>query len=209
MSSGRHEVAAGATATEAARNDGSPSRIVEEPGMGSLEVFALDTSEEALVALLRDVFENYWQSIYFGPLIQGAAWEIKAPGPPRKVGLYDGYLTVDFGPWHFHLCIGDHRGSAGNPVDPELASHRRTARAELYRQLTDDGTANSWALRLYNGRDEQQITVFLPSPFLSDELRPLSSPDWARLAMWDHLRKTYLNLEPDPRDRTGTGFVHG
>jgi len=27
--------------------------------------------------------------------------------------------------------------------------------------------------------------------------------------MWDHLRKTYLGLEPDPGDRTGTGFVHG
>jgi len=27
--------------------------------------------------------------------------------------------------------------------------------------------------------------------------------------MWDHLRKTYLGLEPDPGDRTGTGFAHG
>lgn len=186
----------------------TPQTVVE-PGMGVLEVFPLDTSEDTLFALLRDVFENYWQVILFGPLIQGAAWEIKAPGAPRKMVLNDGYLTVEFGSWHFHICIGRHRGSSKNPVDPALAAHRRTGRAELYRQLQDDGTPNSWGLRLLNGQDEQQLTVFLPNPFLSGESKPLPTPDWSRLAMWDHLRKTYLGLDPDPKDRTGTGFSHG
>lgn len=176
--------------------------------MGTLELFRLDASEETLFALLSDVFENYWRVIHFGPLIQGAAWEIRAPNAPKKISLYDGYVTVEFGSWHFHLCIGDTKGPPANPTRPELAAHRRAARAELYRQLKDDGTPNSWGLRLFNGKGEQQITVFLPSPFLSDDLEPLPSPDWSRLAMWDALRKTYLKLDPDSKDRTGTRFVH-
>ena len=182
---------------------------VVEPGLGTLEVFALETSEAPLRALLTDIFQNHWRAIQFGPLIEGAAWEIAAPNAPRKMAMLDGYLTVDFGAWHFHLCIGPHRGSAASPVSPALAAHRRTARAELYRQLNDDGAPNSWGLRLLNGHHEQQLTVFLPNPFLSDELRPLPKPDWSRLALWDHLRHTTLGLPPDPKDRTGTGFVHG
>ena len=139
-------------------------RTVTEPGMGTLEVFALDTSEAALVALLTDIFENHWRAICFGPLIEGAAWEIAAPNAPRKMSLLDGYLTVDFGAWHFHICVGPHRGSAAAPVSPALAAHRRTARAELYRQLNQGGAPNSWGLRLLNGHDEQQLTVFLPTP---------------------------------------------
>ena len=185
----------------------SPKTVVE-PGMGTLEVFALDTSEQTLYQLLCDVFENYWQLIHFGPLIQGAAWEVRTANAPERVTLYDGYITVDFGTWHFHLCIGTTKGSRSHPTPPELAAHRRTARAELYRQLLADGTPNSWGLRLYNGKDEQQITVFLPSPFLSDDLTPLPAPDWSRLALWDTLRKRYLGLDPDPKDRTGTRFVH-
>ena len=179
-------------------------RTVTEPGMGTLEVFALDTSEAALVALLTDIFENHWRAICFGPLIEGAAWEIAAPNAPRKMSLLDGYLTVDFGAWHFHICVGPHRGSAAAPVSPALAAHRRTARAELYRQLNQGGAPNSWGLRLLNGHDEQQLTVFLPNPFLTDDLKPAARPDWSRLALWDHLRKTTLGLPPDPKDRTGT-----
>lgn len=184
-------------------------KTVVEPGMGTLEVFALDTSEETLFALLRDIFENYWSMIHFGPLIQGAAWEIRAPCAPQRISLYDGYITVDFGAWHFHLCIGPTEGSRTHPTPPELATHRRTARAELYRQLQGDGSANSWGLRLFNGRGEQQLTVFLPSPFLSDDMKPLPRPDWSRLAMWNALRKRYLDLDPDPKDRSGTHFEHG
>lgn len=73
------------------------AETIVEPGMGTLEVFALDTSEDTLFAFLRDVFDNYWQVIHFGPLIQGAAWEIRAPAAPRKISLCDGYITVDFG----------------------------------------------------------------------------------------------------------------
>ncbi len=183
-------------------------RTVTEPGMGTLEVFPLDTSEKALFALLEDVFANYWRNIVFGSMVQGAVFEIRAPNAPRRISVLDGYLTVDFGAWHFHVCIGAHKGSAAHPVDRALAAHRRTARAELYRCLDDDGAPTSWGLRLLNGKDEQQMTVFLPNPFLSEDQKVLKTPEWSRLALWDHLRKTTLDLDPDPKDRTATAFAH-
>jgi hypothetical protein len=185
-------------------------RIADEPGMGRLEIFPLQTDEASLLALIKHIFETYWESILFGTLIQGAAWEVKAPGPPRKVGFLDGYVTVDFGAWHFHLCIGETKGVGASPTPPALARHRRCARAELYRGLNPKtGAPNLWGLRMFNGEDEQQMTVFLPSPFLGDDGRPVRPPRWERLAAWDDLRQRCLGLAPDPFDRTGTSFVHG
>jgi hypothetical protein len=174
-----------------------------------LEIFPLDPTEETLVNLLTELFRDHWGKIIFGPLIQGAVYEIKATEPPGKIGMLDGYLTVDFGAWHFHLCIGEHKGSANNPTDPDLARHRRTARAEFYRRLNPDGSVGSWGIRLFNGKDEQQITIFLPNAFLSDDMKYLKTPDWSRLALWDDLRRRYLGLEPDPKDRSGKTFFHG
>lgn len=178
-----------------------------EPGMGTVEVFALPVDEPTLLAVLRDVFENHWDEIRFGVLIQGAVFEIRAPVPPR-IGTLDGYVTVDLGASHFHICIGEHRGEPRQPVTAELARHRRCHRAELYRVLHDDAPV-AWGLRMFNGADEQQLTIMLPNPFLDDDQEPLTIPDWNRLSCWDELRGTYLALEPDPRDRTALRFHHG
>lgn len=182
-----------------------PFTVVEK-GMGTLELFPLEPAEPLLFQLLEDLFSNYWKDIRFGILIQGAAWEIAAPNKPRRVSLLDGYLTVDFGPWHFHICIGEHKGGAKHPVEPELATHRRTSRAELYRVLNEQGQPISWGLRLFNGKEEQQLTVFLPNPFLSSDGRILKEPDWSHLCLWDHLRKTYLQLKSEEKDRSATQF---
>ncbi len=187
----------------------SQSKIVTEPGEGTLEIFSLPTDTAFLQTLISDIFENYWDQIYFGTAVQGAVWEVRAPNAPRRIGMLDGYLTVDFGAWHFHLCIGDHRGTARNPTSPELARHRRTARAELYRRLRENGRPSSWGLRLFNGHDEQQMTVFLPNPYLTVEQEILKEPRWEHLAMWDHLRKTYLGLEPESKDRTASRQLCG
>jgi len=186
----------------------STPKIVEEAGWGTLEIFDLEPTEELLQQLLTDLFTNHWEQIHFGPLIQGAAWEIKALEAPKRVAMLDGYLTVDFGAWHFHICIGAHKGTRNHPTPPELARHRRTSRAELYRQINTDGTPNSWGLRLFNGNDEQQITVFFPNPFLSNEMKYLHEPDWSHLELWDYVRKTYLGLEADARDRSGRRMMH-
>lgn len=181
--------------------------VIDEPGMGLLEIFPLPTDESTLLALLTEIFRDHWQTVRFGPLIQGAVFEILAPQAPRGIVMLDGYLTVDFAAWHFHLCIGDHRGSPHSPTPPELARHRRTARAEFYRCIAG-GAPVSWALRLFNGAGEQQLTVMLPNPFLSDEAGILRTPDWSRLALWDGLRERYLGLAPDLRDRSASAFVH-
>ena len=176
--------------------------------MGTVEIFPLDTDEETLRRLLSEIFEEHWQTVQFGTMIQGSVFEIQAPRAPVHVSMLDGYMTVDFGAWHFHVCIGEHRGSRANPCPPELARHRRTARAELYRSLNGDCAPNSWGLRLLNGKDEQQLTVFLPNPYIADDHKVRREPDWSRLALWDDLRRRYLGLEPDDRDRTAKGFSH-
>ncbi|MGF7238988.1 MAG: DUF7676 family protein [Frankia sp.] len=179
-------------------------RIVDELGSGLLHIFTLPTDTETLLALITDVFTDYWRQISFGVIVQGAAWEIAAPNAPRRITMYDGYVTVDLGAWHFHLCIGEHTASG-----PELGRIRRCARAELYRRVADDGAPTSWGLRIFNAIGEQMMTVLLPNPFLSDAEQILTPPDFNRLAAWDHLRQRYLNLDPDPLDRSGTSFHHG
>lgn len=183
-------------------------RAVEADG-ASADLFALPTDEAALEALLRDLFVSHWHEITFGPIVQGAAYELKAPSAPSTIGMCDGYLTVAFGASHFHLCIGEHKGSTSQPVTSSLARHRRTSRAELYRRLDRTGAPCSWGLRLFNGAGEQQITILLPNPFLdprSDRILP--APDWSRLALWNDLRARWLGLDADPLDRSGTGFRH-
>ena len=186
------------------------SQTVTDPDGATVEIFPLPTDEASLEELLRELFEQHWDKITFGPLLQGAAWEIRAPHAPTQVGMLDGYLTVAFGASHFHLCIGPHKGTRSNPTPAALARHRRTARAELYRRLDKSGAPVSWGLRLFNGHDEQQVTIILPNPFLSADDKVLQIPDWSRLELWDRLRAGWLGApEPDPIDRSGRGFSHG
>ncbi len=178
-------------------------------GEGTLEIFPLPYNTDFLLTLLTDIFENFWDKIYFGPHVQGAVWEVRAPNKPKRISLLDGYLTVDFDHWHFHLCIGINTGTKRNPTSAKLAAHRCTARAELYRRLREDGKPSSWGLRMYNGAGEQQMTVFLPNPYLTVEQKVLKEPKFEHLEMWDHLRSTYLNLPADPLDRQSSRKVCG
>jgi hypothetical protein len=184
-------------------------RVIDEDG-ATVEVFPLPTDAASLETLMRELFEQHWREITFGPIIQGAAWELKAADAPKKVKMFDGYLTVAFGVPHFHICIGEHKGPHNNPVSPDLARHRRTGRAEMYRRLSRSGTPVSWGIRLFNGKGEQQITILLPNPFLHPETdKILKVPDWSRLGLWDHLRARWFDLpDPDPFDRSGRGFRH-
>src|SRR5882724_10766941 len=99
----------------------TPSERVTDPDGAIVEILPLPSDEASLEELLRDLFEKHWDKIIFGPLIQGAAWEIRAPHAPTHVGMLDGYLTVAFGASHFHLCIGAHKGPRNNPTPEALA----------------------------------------------------------------------------------------
>jgi hypothetical protein len=171
-----------------------------------LEVFPIAATETGLLAVLSEIFERWWSEIRFGILIEGSVFELRAPSRPR-LAILDGYLTIDVGDSHLHLCIGDHRGSPGRPVPSERARRRRCSHAELQR-LWVDGAPRSWMFRMFNGDGEQQLTVLLPNPFLDEDQMPTAAPDWSKLELWDTLRRDHLGLEPDPLDRSGEQFVH-
>ncbi|MFT3759843.1 hypothetical protein [Thauera sp.] len=178
--------------------------VIDEPGLGRVQAWPLPTDENTLWMLVKDIFQGHWRDIHFGTLVPGTVWEIRAPNAPVNIGLLDGYLTVNFGAWHFHLCIGHFSGTT-----PEQAAQRRTGRAEFYRVLGNDDAPKSWGVRMFTAAGDQQMTVFLPNPFLNDEGRLAAEPDWSKLAAWDELRLAYLDLPPDPLDRSGCGLVCG
>ena len=159
---------------DAALGANLPKRMTDLDGT-PVDVFPLPTDSASLESLLRDLFENHWREITFGPIIQGAAWEMRADRAPTYVGVLDGYLTIAFGVPHFHICIGETKGTRNRPTSPELAAHRRTSRAELYRTRERSCVQMSWGLRLFNGAGEQQITVLLPNPFLTPRRTGFSS----------------------------------
>ena len=53
------------------------------------------------------------------------------------------------------------------------------------------------------------MTLFFPNPFLTDDDRVAPTPNWERLAAWEDIAARYLDLAPDPRDRSGQGFAGG
>jgi hypothetical protein len=173
-----------------------PTETVTESDGQVTQYFDLPATEPELFRLFRVLFEEHPGEFIFGPCIQGAVFEIQM-AQPAKLTMMDGYLTVDFGTWHFHLCIGSHKAKT-----PELAEHRQARRAALFRSRNRSCVPASWGLRLWNGHDEQMITVFLPNPYLDEKMKVQRDPDWSRLVLWDQLRREFLGLEPDPSDRT-------
>ncbi len=171
------------------------------------EHFAVPTGEPELLALLRDVFEVHWREVIFGPCIEGAVFEARYTAAPRLT-LLDGYVTIAAGadqPWHLHLCIGPHVGTATRPTPPDLAAWRRCGRAAFFRDCDRNGRQTVWGFRMWNGRDEQMITVFFPNPWLDPAtMRPRRTPDWACLATWMALRARHAGVpaESPPDDPT-------
>lgn len=167
--------------------------IVDTEDGGREQRWPLPTDEASLLQLLRWCFEEYWDDIWFGIIMEGAAWEVAAPNAAERISMYDGYATIDFGRWHFHLCIGDHSASG-----PELGRIRRCARAELYRRVNTDGHPSSWGVRLYNGREEQMMTVLLPNPFLTNRQQIRDEPAWEQLALLGPATRHLSGFGPGP-----------
>lgn len=180
-----------------------PAIVHTEDG-GREQRWPLPHDEQSLLDLLSLVFDTYWDEVWFGVIIEGAAWEVVAPNAPKRISVYDGYATVDFGRWHFHLCIGEHTESG-----PELGRIRRCSSAEMYRRVGVDGAPTSWGVRMFNGRGEQMMTLILPNPFLTNDQQIRDEPLFDQLELWDRLRERFLGLGPDPLDRTGRGLGRG
>ncbi len=186
------------------------AQLKGETGAVKEHIWSLPIEEAFLERLLRDLFENHYDKLIFGPLIQGAAYEMKAPGPPKSVTMMDGYMTIHWGGrGHFHLCIGTNHGSKSNPNPPELIAERRPSRAEFYRGLDKSGHPVTWGFRMFNGAGAPQITIFFPNPFLSEDDQIAEAPDWKRLSLWEETLLAYAGHEADGLDRQGKGFRHG
>ncbi|MCS6953727.1 MAG: hypothetical protein RMK57_11820 [Bryobacterales bacterium] len=150
---------------------------------------------EKLRVLLEELFREHWREITFGPVLEGAVFELRLEKPPA-VRFQDGYLTVDAGPWHFHLCTGPHQGNRSE----ELRQKRPVHRAAFFETRGGGcGGGRSWGLRFWNGFGEQMLTIFLPNPHLDDQMRPVREPDWSRLRLYYQLRHAWLG-EPFPED---------
>lgn len=167
-----------------------PGRTVEHDADGTVtEYDDVPVDGDRVERLLTEVFGEHWAHVFAGPVIEGAAYEIRFTTRP-VVSVMDGYLTVDLGPWHFHLCVNDHHGAP----TPERARRRRVARAAFFR--TDGGSCvpATWGLRLWNGHGEQMITVYFPNPWLDDDAEPVAQPRWEKTALWEDLRRRYASI---------------
>jgi hypothetical protein len=160
--------------------------VVREPDGTTTEYADVPVVGDRVERLMTEVFGEHWAAITAGPVIDGAAYEIRFVAPPR-LSMLDGYLTIDTGAWHFHLCVNDHAGAAA----PDLARVRRVARAAFFRSEGGSCVPGSWGLRLWNGRGEQMITVYFPNPWLDDGDERAREPRWERTALWDDLRRRY------------------
>ncbi len=160
--------------------------IEQELDGSTTEYEDISVEGDRIERLLTELFADHWSAITVGPIIAGSAWEVRFTGPP-KLSLLDGYLTVDLGAWHFHLCVTDTRGG-GNA---ELARRRRVSRAAFFRTLGGSCTPESCGLRLWNGEGQQMVTVFFPSPFLDDAGNRLGTPDFERRRLWEEFRRRY------------------
>jgi hypothetical protein len=173
----------------------SPYEIERHPDGAVTAYTHFAATPDALRALVDELFRENWNQIMVGPCIEGAVFEVRFERAP-EVRVSDGYLTVDLGHWHFHLCIGPHKGSPSE----ELRQKRPVARAAFFeRRGPGSGSGRSWGLRFWNGYGEQMTTVFLPSPMLTDALQTAATPDWSRLALYYRLRERFLG-ESMPAD---------
>lgn len=183
-----------------------PRADVEQNGRRQ-HVWSLPTDESYLEQLLRDLFEKHYDTITFGPIVPGAAYELKTPGKPDSVTMLDGYLTIHWGAkGHFHLCVGPSYGSPTKANPPEEIARRRPKRAEFYRSLDSEGFPTSWGFRMFNGDGEQQINILFPNPFIGPDDKIADAPDFTRLTVWRDIAHRYAGIPPSEFDSQGKGF---
>ncbi|MEQ1669407.1 MAG: hypothetical protein ABL893_00975 [Hyphomicrobium sp.] len=185
-------------------------KVIKSPSCGGVAFrheWELPVDQDFLVMFLTDVFENHWDGLRYGPLIQGAAYEIMCVAPPSRVTVQDGYLTIFFSKGgHFHLCVGDNFGPSFARTSDEMRSHRKPARAIMYRGTLKDGSPVTWGFEMWNGKNEPMISIFFPNPFVTDEDGLEPEPVWPRLGTWRIISKKYLGLEPQALDMQASGL---
>jgi hypothetical protein len=180
---------------ERAMEETTGAKVVANLDGSRTEYDDISPEPGVLERFLREVFEQHWDGITVGPILQGAAYELQYSKPP-KVSLGAGYLTVDTGEYHFHLYIGEQTGAATSSINPELARQRRVSRAAFFREVRDEKGCmpGSWGFRLWNGLGEQMITIFFPNPYFDKQGR-IEEPKWERVQLWERMRAEYAGAK--------------
>ncbi|MHC5733288.1 (2Fe-2S) ferredoxin domain-containing protein [Nostoc sp.] len=160
---------------------------------GSIEYEYFDCSTDVLSSLLYTLFQQNWQQVGVGHIVQGGVLELEFNAPPKICILYDGYLTVVTEGWHLHLCIEANLGGPHCKTPLELRQQRQVNRAAFYRRFNAEGIPRSWGIDLWNGADENLMTIFLPNPYVEGEnLLPEGKPNLSKLALYEELRDIYV-----------------
>ncbi|MEH1843103.1 MAG: ferredoxin [Nostoc sp.] len=160
---------------------------------GSIEYEYFDSSTDVLSSLLYTLFQQNWQQVGVGHIVQGGVLELEFNAPPKICILYDGYLTVVTEGWHLHLCIEANLGGPHCKTPLELRQQRQVSRAAFYRRFNAEGIPRSWGIDFWNGADENLMTIFLPNPYVEGEnLLPEGKPNLSKLALYEELREIYI-----------------
>ncbi|MEH2396207.1 (2Fe-2S) ferredoxin domain-containing protein [Nostoc sp.] len=167
---------------------------------GSIEYEYFDCESDVLSSLLYTLFQQNWQQVGVGHIVQGGVLELEFNAPPKICILYDGYLTVVTEGWHLHLCIEANLGGPHCKTPLELRQQRQVNRAAFYRRFNAEGIPRSWGIDFWNGADENLMTIFLPNPYVEGEnLLPEGKPNLSKLTLYQELRDIYvLGNKPIP-----------
>lgn len=169
------------------------------PNGGSIEYEEFPVTIEVTGCLLYSLFQNHWQEVGLGHMVDGSVLELEFTQAPKICRLYDGYLTVVAEGWHMHLCLEENLGGPLCTTPVELRQKRIVSRAALYRCLNAQGQARSWGIQFWNGAGEKMMVLFLPNPFIGDQedLLPENKPNLEKLGLYEQLRQIYVLGEQD------------
>jgi hypothetical protein len=176
----------------------------------SIEYEDFSTDLDVLGPLLHSLFQEHWQEVGLGHMVDGSVLELEFTAAPKICRIYDGYLTVVTESWHMHLCVSENQGGATGRTPEHLRQVRRVSRAALYRRLNADGEARSWGIQFWNGAGVKMMSLFLPNAFLGEgeDLLPEHKPDLAKLGLYEQLRQIYVLGTMDIPYETNCDFKH-
>jgi len=164
------------------------------PNGGWVEYEDFPTPIEVTGSLLYFLFQEHWQEVGVGHVVDGSVLELEFNQPPKILRLYDGYLTVVTEGWHLHLCLEENLGGPSCQTPVELRQKRLVSRGALYRRFNPRGQARSWGIQFWNGAGEQMMNLFLPNPYVGEheDLLPENKPNLEKLKLYETIRKIYV-----------------
>lgn len=177
------------------------TRALDDAYSSGIQEWELPLDDAYLSEMLIYIFTNYWEQVIFGPDIPGAGYEMTCPQAPTFIDYSNGYLTMNFGEQHFHICLG----TGGHPYEGEKRN-RLPGRAVIFRRLDAVGAPISWGFEMWNQASHSMITVYFANPYADRGDKLIIPAQYERLEMWKDISQRYLGRENDPFDASGKGY---